>query len=209
MLELNGWTEEITQTAIRWRTVGDKLMLSYDDKADSLRTRINVVKKILLVIGAVSTIMSILNISTDAISYKIILIVTTVLAECTTGYMTIETLTEDFEIYTRYNEKLRLFLGNIASEISIPVQHRMEGVMFIDKYKNKFQELLTEKPNIRGKDLLYTDLDRKLHLDNLHRNVPNFYCTDDNSDDDILITKTRALPNPDHVILPSVIEAEL
>ena len=173
----NGWEPVITNSATHWKNVATRLLDAYDKRAENLKLKINRIKKILLVISAVSMIMSLLDINKEAFEFKVVLVVTTTIEFLVSGYMNVEGWSESFEIYTKYVSRLRNFLGSIASELCVPVSYRIPGATFMEKHKDKFQELLMEKPPIPGQELHYTEGERERGL-NLHRQLPDFTCAD-------------------------------
>jgi hypothetical protein len=194
----NGWDDAIVQTVKHWQSVCVRLSDVYDQKADTYRLRIRRLSKIMLIVNLVTMISGILDLSDDTLAYKIIIITTAALTEIVSGYMTIEDLSGSLEIHSRYNERLKQFLGVMASELSVPKQFRTAGDIFLGKYKDQYQTLLIEKPNVIGADMHYSNIEKE-RATVLHRQLPDFFCAKElpKGQASVQIRKLPAAPNTD------------
>lgn len=168
----NEWTVDVKRSVSRWSKVLTRLSDIYDSKADHMRVNIKRFNTMLLIIGLASVVTGLLQLNESSMEYRILLIVSTSLSELITGYMTIANYDRKLEIYSRYNEKLKMFLGEISTQLSLPEQFRVKGNEFLQKNTERYQKLLIEKPNILGKDMNYTDLESDQGTV-LHRQLPD------------------------------------
>ena len=168
----NEWTVDVKRSVSRWSKVLTRLSDIYDSKADHMRVNIKRFNTMLLIIGLASVVTGLLQLNESSMEYRILLIVSTSLSELITGYMTIANYDRKLEIYSRYNEKLKVFLGEISTQLSLPEQFRVKGNEFLQKNTERYQKLLIEKPNILGKDMNYTDLEADQGTV-LHRQLPD------------------------------------
>lgn len=171
----NGWTPEVVSTVNHWISNCTRLSIAYDNQSDTIRLRIRRLNKISLLVSLSSLISSVIQLSNgNAMANKVIILVSTALSGLIVSYMTIEDLPASLELYTSYNERLKIFLGELATQVSVPPSARVNGQDFITNNMGRFQKLLIEKPNIIGQDIYYDDL--KLER-TLHRKLPDFRCT--------------------------------
>jgi hypothetical protein len=148
--QMNGWNAYIIHTVDKWYDVAFKLLGVYDKAADKYLLREKKVKTLAAVIAAVLMGVSALQLNQDALGYRIALTVLTIIELIINGYHAINN--PDLATYLRYTEKLRHFTGNIASQLTIPLETRDDGMIFVDKHKNIYLDLLINRPNIIGED---------------------------------------------------------
>jgi hypothetical protein len=178
MSNANGWTISVKKSIARWSTVLTRLSDVYDTKADQMRVSIKRFNTILLIVGLASVVTGLLQLNESSMEYRILLIISTSLSELITGYMTIASYDQKLEVYSRYNEKLKMFLGEISTQTSLPEDFRTPGIDFLKNNTERYQKLLIEKPNILGKDMKYTDLETDRGTV-LHRQLPDLSLTQD------------------------------
>lgn len=168
----NGWTPEIVNTVNHWISNCTRLSIAYDNQSDAIRLRIRRLNKVSLLVSLSSLISSVIQMTDgNAMAYKVIILISTTLTGTILSYMTIEDLPASLELYTSYNERLKIFLGELATQVSVPPSSRINGKDFIENNMARFQKLLIEKPNIVGQDIYYDDT--KLER-TLHRQLPDF-----------------------------------
>lgn len=165
------WTEQITNTVHRWSKILTRLSIVYDEKADQMKSRIRVGNTIMLIIGLISLVVGLLQLSESSLEYRILIVVSTALTELVTGFMTISQYDTQLEIYSRYNEKLKVLLGIIATQLSLPEKFRTPGDVFIKQNMEQYQKILMEKPNVPGRDMNYSDIEND-NGSTLHRQLP-------------------------------------
>ena len=171
---MHGWSEDIIKTVSRWSTVLTRLSEIYDKKADQNRIAIRRFKTIILFIGLISMVVGLLQINESSLEYRIMLIITTSLSELVTGYMTIANYDSKLEKFSTYNEKIKIFIGEISTQMSLPYTHRINGNSFIKDNAERYQKILIEKPNLLGKDMNYSDLEKDNNIQ-LHLQKPDIH----------------------------------
>lgn len=168
----NDWTVDVCNTVNHWINICTKLSVAYDRQSDTIRLRIRRLNKLSLLIGLSSLIGSVIQMTaSESLAYKIVVLVSTTISGAIASYMTIEDLAASLELYTAYNERLKIFLGEMATQVSVPPYSRVNGNKFITSNMERFQKLLTEKPNIIGEDVYYDNVDFQRTL---HRQLPDF-----------------------------------
>lgn len=155
----NGWTSDNIRTIDTWIDTASRLSFTYDLAADIARQRLERIGIVMLLVSSIATLVSFLQLNLDATehpdtasAFKIILAAMSTVTSFITGYTSIRKIQDKVNNYSKYVEKANQIAAICSAQIGLPPSFRIEANKFIMDYRDKYQALLVEKPDMTQND---------------------------------------------------------
>lgn len=148
------WDESNIKTIELWIKDCNKQDYIYDYALDKIKDRSNYVKLILLILSTSTMLITTSNLGLNVNEnitwvYKIFLAVISTLTYGLTSYQKMENFDDTIEKYTRYTDKISIFLANIISISEIKLELRPDGDQYIMENRKIYTDIYRECPYIK------------------------------------------------------------
>ena len=155
----NNWNNGYEDTVRSWLETCDRTSFIYDQLGDNARDRVEHIAVIMLIITSATSIVSYLQLNTDAVTdpdaskaYKYVLTVLTSLSAFFVSYQLIKKYAQTIKNNSKYVQQLLSFQSILLSEVTLPKKLRQDAEQFIVTHKDTYKDLLLNAPEINQKD---------------------------------------------------------
>lgn len=174
------WDNSNIKTIDLWIRECNKQEYIYESVLEKIKDRSNYVKLLLLIISTITMLLTTSGFGLNENSniyvswlYKISLAILSTVTYGLTSYQKLENYDDIIEKYTRYTDKISIFLANIVSMSEIKPELRPDGDKYIIENRKIYSDIYRESPYIKQS---YWK-DGIISYDNYIVNIDNSHCS--------------------------------
>ncbi len=160
----NMWTERNYNTVEKWKNHTSRTIFIYDTILEKYKSRVGFIMVVSLILSSISTLLlavssSLLTINDTkymmvAFWINIVVFIGAMLLTILQGLISITKWDSFIMSLIKYIEKLDVFYVNVANQLNIPPELRVDGNSFIKIASTEYQYVIAQTPDVFNSDLI-------------------------------------------------------